>query len=44
MGLCFWKWGRFPHEFEECSEREKHIILGMAQFYAEEEEKAMNKK
>lgn len=44
MGLCFWKWGRFPHEFDSCSEREKRIILGMVQFYQEEERKASKKK
>lgn len=44
MGLCFWKWGRFPHEFLECSEREKRVMLGMAKYYAEEEQKALKKK
>lgn len=43
MGLCFWKFGILPHEFEKCSQREKHMMLGFASYYQELEEKAIKK-
>ena len=43
MGICFWKWGILPHEFLACTEREKHIILGMVDYYVQLEEKQIKK-